>query len=62
MKDIWSLYACWLAILRLKTCYGKKFLYAFGMLTREQSSCDKETLLLGIFILSSVLLILKYLL
>ena len=51
-----------LEILLLKTCCGKKFLYLFGMLTNEQSSCSKETKLFAIFILSSVLLILKYLL
>ena len=62
MNVIKNLSDCWHAILRLKTCCGKKFLYLFGMLTHEQSSCDRETLLLGIFILSSVLLISKYLL
>ena len=62
MLGIKSLSACWHAISGLKTCFGKKLLYIFGTLTYEQSSCDRETLLLGIFTLSSVLLILKYLL
>ena len=42
MNVIKSLSVFWLAISLLKTYCGKKFLYLFGMLTLEQSYCDKE--------------------